>query len=73
MMTKRECSCGVTIALRNKLADARGHSYHVVQVLHQSMQTQLSYWHVGQTDGRTDGFSALYSRRLTLGNSMCDV
>ena len=30
---------------RNKYTDARGHSYRVVKVPHQSMQTQLSYQH----------------------------
>ena len=32
-----------TIALRNKHADARGHSYCIGQVLHQSMQASQSY------------------------------
>ena len=42
---------------RKQLADGRGCSYHVVHILHRSMQTQPSYWH----DRQTDGFSALYS------------
>ena len=31
-------------------------SYRVIQVPHQSMQTQLSYRCAGQTDRPTDGF-----------------
>ena len=52
-----KCSCGVTIALRNKLAGARGHSYHIMQVPHPSMQTRLSYERVGQTDRRLFSFT----------------
>ena len=47
---------------RNKLADARGHSFHLEQIPFRSMRTLLRYRRDGRTDRQTDSFSALYSR-----------
>ena len=47
---------------RNKLADARGHSFHFEQAPFRSMWTLLRYRGDGRTDRQTDGFSALYNR-----------
>ena len=57
-------------ACKNKLCDLQRHSFHFEQVPFQSVLTRPSYQRAKnadrQTDGQTDGFSALYSRLIRL-------
>ena len=52
--------------LKNILGSPRRLSFHFEQVWFQSMHTRLRYRRDGQTDRRTDSFSALYSRLYVL-------
>ena len=57
--------------VRNKLADARGHSFHLEQIPIRSTRTLLRYHRDGRTDRRTDSFSALYIMTLESQQNAC--